>query len=198
MGQFYCPKVGHFKWPLTGVSALQLKPLLKFLVELTKGSPNLDKLSGWLSIVLFASPVLVYFALRVFGCKTRLGDLVKRNSTDTISETIDVNREVGAIELKEAFETFSNLIPKEKTLLLVVDNIDRVSPDIARELWSDIETLTSLGSERFRILLPYSEEHLAKALEKSAVDESQSGKEFIRGIRIIGLKHGYKCPALIS
>lgn len=162
-----------------GVSALQLKPSLKFLAELTKGLPNLDKLSGWLSIALFASPLLVYVVLRVLGCKTRLGDLVKRNSTDTISETIDVNREVGAIELKEAFGTFSNLIPKEKTLLLVVDNIDRVSPDIARELWSDIEILTSLGSERFRILLPYSEEHLAKALEKSAVDESQSGKEFI-------------------
>ncbi|WP_274883832.1 P-loop NTPase fold protein [Vibrio harveyi] len=162
-----------------GVSALQLKPSLKFLAELAKDLPNLDKLSGWLSIALFASPVLVYLALRVLGCKTRLGDLVKRNSTDTISETIDVNREVGAIELKEAFGTFSNLIPKEKTLLLVVDNIDRVSPDIARELWSDIEILTSLGSERFRILLPYSEEHLAKALEKSAVDESQSGKEFI-------------------
>ncbi|PSW75120.1 hypothetical protein C9J41_00270 [Photobacterium sp. GB-50] len=136
-------------------------------------------MAGWLSIALFVSPLLVYIVLRAVGCKTRLGDLVKRNSTDTISETIDVNREVGAIELKEAFETFSNLIPKEKTLLLVVDNIDRVSPDIARELWSDIEILTSLCSERFRILLPYSEEHLAKALEKSAVDESQSGKEFI-------------------
>lgn len=162
-----------------GVSALQLKPSLKFLVEFAKGLPNLDKLSGWLSIALFASPILVYLVLRVLGCKTRLGDLVKRNSTDTISETIDVNREVGAIELKEAFGTFSNLIPEEKILLLVVDNIDRVSPNIARELWSDIEILTSLGSERFRILLPYSEEHLAKALEKSAVDESQSGKEFI-------------------
>lgn len=162
-----------------GVSALQLKPSLQFLAELAKGSTDIDKLNGWLSLSLFASPVLVYLALRVFGCKTRLGDLVKRNSTDTISETIDVNREVGAIELKEAFETFSNLIPKGKTLLLVIDNIDRVSPDVARELWSDIEILTSLGSERFRILLPYSEEHLAKALERSAVDESQSGKEFI-------------------
>lgn len=162
-----------------GVSALQLKPSLKFLAELTKNISDIDTLSGWLSVSLFLSPILVYVALRFFGCKTRLGDLVKRNSTDTISETIDVNREVGAIELKEAFETFSNLIPKGKTLLLVVDNIDRVSPDIARELWSDIEILTSLGSERFRILLPYSEEHLAKALEKSAVDESQSGKEFI-------------------
>ena len=162
-----------------GVSALQVKPSLKFLYELTTSAPKLDKLSGWLSIALFTSPVLVYLVMRVLRIKTSLGDLVKRNSKDTISETIDINREVGAVELKNAFETFSSLIPKDKTLLLVIDNIDRVSPDKARELWSDIETLTSLGSERFRILLPYSEEHLAKALEKSAVDESQSGKEFI-------------------
>ncbi|NOH32860.1 P-loop NTPase fold protein [Vibrio chagasii] len=162
-----------------GVSALQLKPSLKFFFEFVNNTPNLDKLSGWLSIALFSSPVIVYLIMKMLGVKTRLGDLVKRNSTDTISETIDINREVGAIELKDAFATFSSLIPKGKTLLLVVDNIDRVSPDIARELWSDIEILTSLGSERFRILLPYSEEHLAKALEKSSVDESQSGKEFI-------------------
>lgn len=162
-----------------GVSALQVKPSIKFLFDFLKNSPSLDKLSGGVSIFLLILPVVIFSIMKIFGNKTSLGDLVKRNSTDTISETIDINREVGAIELKEAFETFSNLIPKEKSLLLVIDNIDRVSPDIARELWSDIEILTSLGSERFRILLPYSEEHLAKALEKSAVDESQSGKEFI-------------------
>ncbi|WP_434951377.1 P-loop NTPase fold protein [Shewanella sp. HL-SH4] len=162
-----------------GISALQIKPSIKFLFELTQKDPNLDKLSGVLSVGLFLLPALVYGIMKLFGIKTRLGDLVKRNSTDTISETIDINREVGAIELRETFNTFAKLIPQDKTLLLVIDNIDRVSPDIARELWSDIEILTSLGSERFRILLPYSEEHLAKALEKSAVDESQSGKEFI-------------------
>ncbi|PAU35435.1 hypothetical protein CKF94_25275 [Vibrio coralliilyticus] len=161
------------------VAALQIKPSLKFLAELTQDVPNLDILGGWLSIGLLGLPALVFGLMKLLGATTPLGDLVKRNSNDTITETINVSREVGAIELKEAFETFSSLIPKGRTLLLVVDNIDRVSPEIAREVWSDIEILTSLGSDRFRILLPYSEEHLAKALENSAIDETQSGKEFI-------------------
>lgn len=162
-----------------GVSALQLKPTLKFFFDLFSKVSDLDKVSGFISLSLFLSPVVLFFIIKIFGEKTQLGDLVKRNSTDTISETIDVAKEVGAIELRDAFKTFAGLIPKEKTLLLVIDNIDRVSPELARELWSDIEILTSLGCEQFRILLPYSEEHLAKALEKSSVDESQSGKEFI-------------------
>ncbi|EPI2803251.1 TPA: P-loop NTPase fold protein [Vibrio vulnificus] len=164
---------------LLAVSALQVRPALSFLFDYLAGKNTTNLTTGFVSWGLFLCPVIVWFLGKHFSSNLSLGDLVKRNSKDTISETIDINREVGAIELREAFKTFANLIPTGKVLLLVVDNIDRVSPDIARELWSDIEILTSLGSERFRILLPYSEEHLAKALEKSAVDESQSGREFI-------------------
>ncbi|GAA0237905.1 P-loop NTPase fold protein [Marinomonas primoryensis] len=161
------------------VAVLQLKPSLSFLFDLVKELQDINFSSGFLSLILLISPILAFFIMKFFGVETRLGDLLKRNTLDKISEVIDVNREVGAVELKEAFEIFSALIPKENTLLLVIDNIDRVSPSIAREIWSDIEILISLSNERFRILLPYSEEHLAKALEKSSIDETQSGKEFI-------------------
>ncbi|HAS6026375.1 P-loop NTPase fold protein [Vibrio vulnificus] len=161
------------------VAALQLRPALTFLAELASSKEGVNVLAGIVACALLALPFLTWLVIKNGPSKLSLGDLVKRNSKDTISETIDINREVGAIELREAFTTFANLIPTGTVIVLVVDNIDRVAPDIARELWSDIEILTSLGSERFRILLPYSEEHLAKALEKSAVDESQSGREFI-------------------
>lgn len=160
-------------------AAFQLKPSIAFLLDYLNDKEGIDTVGGWVSCALLASPMAMLAGMKITGSKTHLGDLVKRNSKDVISETIDINREVGAIELREAFSTFASLIPTGNTLLLVVDNIDRVAPDIARELWSDIEILTSLGSDRFRIILPYSEEHLAKALEKSSVDESQSGREFI-------------------
>ncbi|WP_421248051.1 P-loop NTPase fold protein [Aeromonas jandaei] len=164
---------------LLAVSALQLRPSLTFIFDLIGGKNNLIITSGIASLLLLASPIFAWFYICFFKSNISLGDLVKRNSKDVITEVIDINREVGSIELRDAFSIFADIIPTEKTLLLVVDNIDRIAPDIARELWSDIEILTSLGNERFRILLPYSEEHLAKALEKSAVDESQSGREFI-------------------
>ncbi|WP_281188425.1 P-loop NTPase fold protein (plasmid) [Vibrio harveyi] len=160
-------------------AAFQLKPSIAFLLDYLNGKEGIDTVGGWVSCALLTSPIAMLAGMKLTGSKTHLGDLVKRNSKDVISETIDINREVGAIELREAFSTFASLIPTGNTLLLVVDNIDRVAPDIARELWSDIEILTSLGSDRFRIILPYSEEHLARALEKSSVDESQSGREFI-------------------
>lgn len=176
---------------LLSVAALQVKPSLSFLFEwvcslfdsptdkASQTTAELDISNGLLSVSLVFLPALVFWGMKIFGKEITLGDLIKRNSEDTINETIDINREVGSIELKEAFDSFAELIPDNKVLILVIDNIDRVAPDAARELWSDIETLISLGSERLRILLPYSEEHLAKALEKSSVDENQSGKEFI-------------------
>lgn len=164
---------------LLGVSALQVRPFLTFLYDRLKDTPTLSTLDGVISGGLLAVPFLLFLGMKCFGSHLQLGDLLKRNSRDTINETIDINRDVGAIELRQAFKVFANLIPKGKTIVLVIDNIDRVSPDIARELWSDIDTLISLGSKRFRILLPYSERHLAKALEQSAVEANQSGKEFI-------------------
>ncbi|HCE4621429.1 P-loop NTPase fold protein [Vibrio parahaemolyticus] len=164
---------------LLGVSALQLRPFLAFMYDRLKDTPTTPMIEGILSGGLLALPFVGYGMIKSFGSDLQLGDLLKRNSRDTINETLDVNREVGAIELRQAFKVFANLIPKGKTIVLVIDNIDRVSPDIARELWSDIDTLISLGSKRFRILLPYSEKHLAKALEQSAIETNRSGKEFI-------------------
>ncbi|MBE4575784.1 hypothetical protein BOO36_18465 [Vibrio navarrensis] len=164
---------------LLGVSALQLRPFLAFLYDRLKDSPTIPMIEGILSGGLLTLPFVGYGLIKACGSNLQLGDLLKRNSRDTINETLDVNREVGAIELRQAFKVFANLIPKGKTIILVIDNIDRVSPDIVRELWSDIDTLISLGSKRFRILLPYSEKHLAKALEQSAIETNQSGKEFI-------------------
>lgn len=164
---------------LLGVSALQVRPFLAFLYDYFKDTPTIPTIEGILAGGLLFLPFLSFGLIKACGSRLQLGDLLKRNSRDTINETLDVNREVGAIELRQAFKVFASLIPKDKTIVLVIDNIDRVSPDIARELWSDIDTLISLGSERFRILLPYSEKHLAKALEQSAIEVNQSGKEFI-------------------
>ncbi|OBU40599.1 P-loop NTPase fold protein [Photobacterium phosphoreum] len=164
---------------LLGVSALQLRPFLAFLYDRLKDTPTIPAIEGLLSGGLLFLPFVGYGLIKAFGSDLQLGDLLKRNSRDTINETLDVNREVGAIELRQAFKVFANLIPKGKTIVLVIDNIDRVSPDIVRELWSDIDTLISLGNKRFRILLPYSEIHLAKALEQSAIEANRSGKEFI-------------------
>ncbi|MEZ9198595.1 P-loop NTPase fold protein [Shewanella sp. 10N.286.54.B9] len=172
-----------------GVSAFQIKTAITYILselsrinsdksvgEVSSSIGASDSLAGIVSILLTLSPAIAYGILKLLKSDVSLGDLVKRNSKDTISETIDITRDVGAMELKEAFDTFTALIPENETLILVIDNIDRVTPDIARELWSDIEILASFGNPKFRVLLPYSEEHLAKALDG---EDLNAGKEYI-------------------
>lgn len=104
------------------------------------------------------------------------GDLLKRNGEDSIKETMDITREVGSYELKKAFLNLSSLIPEDKVVIIVIDNIDRVEPSTVREVWSDLDVFTSLENQSVRIILPYSEVHVANAINK---DSFTDGKEFI-------------------
>ncbi len=105
-----------------------------------------------------------------------LGNLLKRNSEDRISERLEVTREVGSIELMEACKDFSSTIPEDKSVILIIDNLDRVEPEKVREVWSDLEIFTSLANHKIKILLPFSEGHVASSLSN---DGSDDGYEFI-------------------
>ena len=89
-----------------------------------------------------------------------LGNLLKKNTLDTITETLEISKEVGSIELQEAFQAFINSIPENITIILVIDNLDRVESSKVREVWSDLETFTKISNNKLRILLPFSEHHV--------------------------------------
>lgn len=114
---------------------------------------------------------ILYF----FGTPPTTGDIFKRNSKDTISETIEINKEVGAYELQEALESFVFEIPEHKRFILVLDNLDRVTKEKLREVWSDIEVFTSIAQTKIQLLIPYSIKHVASSLSS---DEAE-GMEFI-------------------
>ncbi|MCF2917543.1 KAP family NTPase [Pseudoalteromonas sp. Cn5-37] len=114
---------------------------------------------------------ILYF----FGTPPTTGDIFKRNSKDTISETIEINKEVGAYELQEALEAFVFEIPENKRFILVLDNLDRVTNEKLREVWSDIEVFTSIAQTKIQLLIPYSIKHVASSLSS---DEAE-GMEFI-------------------
>lgn len=106
-----------------------------------------------------------------------VGDLFKKNSEDTITEKILVNKEVGAIELTEALRGFSgeDVLRPDQKFILVLDNLDRVSPEKVKELWSDMELICGAASGPFKIIVPYSSRHVAAALKV----EDSNGYEFI-------------------
>ena len=66
-------------------------------------------------------------------------------------------------------------IPDEKRFILVLDNLDRVTKEKLREVWSDIEVFTSIAQTKIQLLIPYSITHVASSLSS---DETE-GMEFI-------------------
>lgn len=106
-----------------------------------------------------------------------VGDLFKQNSVDRISETWLVSKEIGTIELTDALSGFteSPTVPADARFILIIDNLDRISADKVKELWSDMELIAGTTHRQFRIIVPYSARHVAKSL----MVEGHSGREFI-------------------
>ena len=108
--------------------------------------------------------------------KFSLGDLLKKNSTDTITETLLINKEVGSYELKQTFFKMLEEIPNESVVILVLDNIDRVEKESLGEIWGDIDIFTNVKTGQLKMIIPFSERHVSKALNK---DDPEEGKEYI-------------------
>jgi len=116
-------------------------------------------------------------ALGNVGNIITVGDLFKQNSVDRISEKWLISREIGTIELTNALAGFteSPTVPAEARFILIIDNLDRISADKVKELWSDMELIAGTTHKQFRIIVPYSARHVAKSL----LVEGHSGREFI-------------------
>lgn len=150
------------------------------------------KVTSWWVVALEALALLSpAFILLYLWCKTSdknkapgnpgnittVGDLFKQNSVDRISETWLVSREIGTIELTNALSGFteSPTVPADAQFILIIDNLDRISAEKVKELWSDMELIAGTTHKQFRIIVPYSARHVAKSL----LVEGHSGREFI-------------------
>ncbi|MFZ5156253.1 P-loop NTPase fold protein, partial [Enterobacter hormaechei] len=165
--------------------------------------PNKESLLGWLfyvEVAAFLSPAIMVAGLaclqnmewyRKKGYSS-IGDLFKRNSTDRIEETWLVNKEVGAIELAEALQGFTSkeVISHGDRFILIIDNLDRISADKVKELWSDMELIAGATHEHFRIVVPYSARQVSASLSVAGF----SGREFIAK----RIPVSFQVPPLIS
>ncbi|CAI1515923.1 Predicted P-loop ATPase [Serratia fonticola] len=153
---------------------------IRFLLQDIKqlDSETFSTLSFTLNCILTLSPALLFGLFCFFNRNNpsiSFGDIIKRNTIDTITEKMLVSKEVGSIELYEAIKGFQSCIPPGMTFILTIDNLDRVNPDKVREIWSDIELIANTSENKFKILLPYSSKHVALALSENL----EEGLEFI-------------------
>ncbi|PHM30178.1 P-loop NTPase fold protein [Xenorhabdus innexi] len=179
---------------LCSLLAVQMIRFLLIDINTLMMDKTVSKLVLSLEVVGFLSPGILLFVLlglRVFSPKSRdkdnpesgnkepitIGDLFKRNSTDTISEKWMISREVGTIELHNALSGFTdkNTLPHNLRFILIIDNLDRIVPEKVKELWSDMELIVGTTHEHFSVIIPYSARQVASSLEM----EGYSGREFI-------------------
>ncbi|MFH7524076.1 P-loop NTPase fold protein [Aeromonas sp. A5] len=154
-------------------------------IEMLRGNLNYSfSLKATITCLLGLSPFIIAIGNTLNNAYKRrkgkltfsLGDLLKRNSLDRITETLLVNKEVGGFELKKAFSEMLKTIPNNRILILVLDNIDRIEVDKLGEIWSDIDIFSNVQTGNLKIILPFSERHVSKALNK---DDPAEGKEYI-------------------
>lgn len=172
-------------------SVICLQTLRFFITDISllftsKQLPYSQYIKVFLELLLVISPIAVGYLYtrkkeevlnegKMTLSKPSFGDILKRNSEDTITEKIIINKEVGTLELKSALEGFLSCTPEKARLILIIDNLDRISPSKIKEIWSDIELITEIAGSKLKILIPYSGKHVAKALS----EDEKEGLEFI-------------------
>ncbi|MFB2600607.1 hypothetical protein ACE04B_00835 [Rhizobium phaseoli] len=178
-------------------SLLSIQSFRFFLLDLSKSFNN-EPYNAFTLIAesaLLISPIITLLFFWMFKSKSNsinLSDIIKKNSLDTITETVLISKEVGALELKNALSGFLKCVD-DHTFILIIDNLDRVSKQKVKEIWSDIELITHNSNSKLKIIIPYSAEHLAKSLSDND-EEGKEGMEFLSK----RLPVSFRVPPIIS
>ncbi|WP_226501019.1 P-loop NTPase fold protein [Pseudomonas sp. MWU16-30322] len=116
---------------------------------------------------------------------TKVGDqpwsifhLFKGGSDDTITEKIQVAKEVTPLDLKRTLEDDLKLF-KDTHYIVILDNLDRLPKDSLRSVWSDLEIFTWASEENnLTTIVPFCSNKVAKYLGADQ-DRTYDSRDFI-------------------
>ncbi|WP_449101175.1 P-loop NTPase fold protein [Pseudomonas veronii] len=116
---------------------------------------------------------------------TKVGDqpwsifhLFKGGSDDTITEKIQVAKEVTPLDLKRTLEADLNLF-KDTHYIVILDNLDRLPKDSLRSVWSDLEIFTWASAENnLTTIVPFCSNKVAQYLGADQ-DRTYDSRDFI-------------------
>ncbi|MEN5152231.1 P-loop NTPase fold protein [Pseudomonas orientalis] len=138
-----------------------------------------------LHVVSLLSPIITLGFAWAGLRKTKVGDqpwsifyLFKGGSDDTITEKIQVAKEVTPLDLKRSLEADLKLF-KDTHFIIVLDNLDRLPKDSLRSVWSDLEIFTWISEEySLTTIVPFCSNKVAKYLGTDS-DSVYDSKDFI-------------------
>lgn len=153
---------------------------LNFKINLS----DISKIEGFwnkLCYEIFQNNILALIGIVVIFCiyllkvlkkgeKINFEDLLyiyKGKTLNTDYETIISTKEPTVRKFKEWIKDVSKTLKqKNKKMIIVYDNIDRLHSEKVKEVWSSIHTFFSeCEYENITVIIPFSEKHILKALE---------------------------------
>lgn len=167
---------------------------------LSSGNSKFDPIN-FLQILFMFMPILWWVFWGICRIKNKgnaedrppaFADIFKRQVPERIDEILEIPNEIGSYELKNALGEFVDIIPDENLIVLVIDNLDRVPETSLPQVWADLEVFTQIESIKFKLIIPHSTKHVAKAISES--NNQVEGMEFIS--KRIPIKH--RVPPLLQ
>ena len=153
-------------------------PALRLLYSGVFG-PNKFELFSLQNLVLitlalspFLATGLIWTCCRIFLKKPwNPAELITRGKNGTITERQIKSPQITSLELADFFHEIVGFISENKELVLVLDNIDRLSHSNLDEVWSDMDMFVCHGSmkegiKRNWVIVPYDVSQIKNALEE--------------------------------
>ena len=111
-----------------------------------------------------------------------LPDISFKTGERTSKTMILSTTEVTSVDLAKYYEEFLKLLPSEKKIVVVLDNIDRLDVENLFDVWADMEIFSGeYGGKPHWVIVPYAPEQLQRAFEEryKNSDEKKLPEEFI-------------------
>lgn len=166
-------------WTKTFVLMLLVTGLLIPLVDLVKP----ETFCWWASLLIVILPLSVF--LIIAWRKKKLPEMWKMYNTDGKSDTTSYvisEQEPSVREFKDWMNELSKGIPADEKLVLVFDNMDRLTSEKVHQFWSLIQTFFADVEEGYKniwCVVPYDEGHLASVF--AGDDEEENNIKLLRG-----------------
>lgn len=173
-------------WAVLLIASGVLAPtfIRDYLIRLHSETPLATSLHGLYLLACTAPGFILLFAYlasrKEKDPKKRwnLTSLLKGNSDDRITETVEVSKEVSPLDLKRALRNHLHAV-KDYHIIIVIDNLDRLPRDVLRSVWSDLEIFTSVtGQENLSVIVPFCSTKVSQYLNGES-EQTYDSKDFI-------------------
>lgn len=175
--------------PIVSASSFAILMLLLVCVAnvtSTISSDKFDDCDGWVYWIVLLVPyalgliLIGYFALRNHSWKF-LTQWAVKDEAEKVTEEYVSSEEPSIQEFRNWMQAISDYIgknEKKQKLVLVFDNMDRLSSDKVKQLWSSIYAFfAGEAFENIWVIIPYDENHLMEAFSENNED---GGDNFIK------------------